>query len=101
MSRYHISLVTSRLFVGIGRGELLLSKDTQLLLLSMWLQLLFSDYNWLQHGCRSFDGKLVEEGHWEDDTDVAVGRSAEYFVVVAWEFLERKRWWVSKSSESL
>ncbi|CAA7019396.1 unnamed protein product [Microthlaspi erraticum] len=62
MSRYHISRVTSRLFVGIGRGELLLSKDTRLLLLTTWLQLLFSDYNWLQHGCRSFDGKLVEEG---------------------------------------
>ncbi|CAH2064448.1 unnamed protein product [Thlaspi arvense] len=62
MSRYHISRVTSRLFVGIGRGELLPSKDTRLLLLTTWLQPLFSDYNWLQHGCRSFDGKLVEEG---------------------------------------
>ncbi|ESQ45455.1 hypothetical protein EUTSA_v10010286mg [Eutrema salsugineum] len=62
MSRYHISRVTSRLFVGIGRGELLPSKDTRLLLLSTWLQPLFKDYNWLQHGCRSFDGTLVEEG---------------------------------------
>ncbi|CAN8278635.1 unnamed protein product [Cochlearia groenlandica] len=62
MFRYHISRVTSRLFVGIGRGELLPSKDTRLLLLSTWLQPLFKDYNWLQHGCRSFDGKLVEEG---------------------------------------
>ncbi|KAF8098439.1 hypothetical protein N665_0266s0007 [Sinapis alba] len=62
VSRYHISRVTSRLFVGIGRGELLPSKDTRLLLLTTWLQPLFKDYNWLQHGCRSFDGKLVEEG---------------------------------------
>ncbi|KFK34324.1 hypothetical protein AALP_AA5G130100 [Arabis alpina] len=62
MSRYHISRVTSRLFIGIGRGELLPSKDTRLLLLTTWLQPLFNDYNWLQHGCRSFDGKLVEEG---------------------------------------
>lgn len=62
VSRYHVSRVTSRLFVGIGRGELLPSKDTRLLLLTTWLQPLFKDYNWLQHGCRSFDGKLVEEG---------------------------------------
>ncbi|CAN6976848.1 unnamed protein product [Brassica rapa subsp. trilocularis] len=62
VSRYHISRVTSRLFVGLGRGELLPSKDTRLLLLTTWLQPLFKDYNWLQHGCRSFDGKLVEEG---------------------------------------
>ncbi|XP_010515449.1 PREDICTED: BTB/POZ domain-containing protein At3g50780-like [Camelina sativa] len=62
MSRYHISRVTSRLFIGIGRGELLPAKDTRLLLLTTWLQPLFNDYNWLQHGCRSFDGKLVEEG---------------------------------------
>ncbi|KAL1189818.1 BTB/POZ domain-containing protein [Cardamine amara subsp. amara] len=62
MSRYHISRVTSRLFIGIGRGELLPSKDTRLLLLTTWLQPLFNDYNWLQHGCRSFDDKLVEEG---------------------------------------
>ncbi|CAH8343168.1 unnamed protein product [Eruca vesicaria subsp. sativa] len=62
VSRYHISRVTSRLFVGIGRGEMLPSKDTRLLLLTTWLQPLFKDYNWLQHGCRSFDGKLVEEG---------------------------------------
>ncbi|XP_010558026.1 PREDICTED: BTB/POZ domain-containing protein At3g50780-like [Tarenaya hassleriana] len=62
MLRYHISRVTSRLFIGIGRGELLPSKDTRLALLRMWLQPLINDYNWLQHGCRWFDAKLVEEG---------------------------------------
>nr|TKR84352.1 hypothetical protein D5086_0000258460 [Populus alba] len=62
VSRYHVSCITSRLFVGIGRGELLPSKDTRHLLLQTWLQPLISDYSWLQHGCRSFDGKVVEEG---------------------------------------
>ncbi|KAG6773974.1 hypothetical protein POTOM_021320 [Populus tomentosa] len=61
-SRYHVSCITSRLFVGIGRGELLPSKDTRHLLLQTWLQPLISDYSWLQHGCRSFDRKVVEEG---------------------------------------
>ncbi|XP_071915394.1 BTB/POZ domain-containing protein At3g50780-like [Coffea arabica] len=62
MSRYHVSCITARLFVGIGRGELLPSKDIRLLLLETWLQPLINDYNWLQHGCRSFDRKVVEEG---------------------------------------
>lgn len=62
VSRHHVSCVTARLFVGIGRGELLPSKDTRHLLLKTWLQPLMNDYSWLQHGCRSFDRKLVEEG---------------------------------------
>lgn len=62
VSRYHISCITARLFIGIGRGELLPSKDTRHLLLQTWLQPLINDYSWLQHGCRSFDRKVVEEG---------------------------------------
>ncbi|XP_068335670.1 BTB/POZ domain-containing protein At3g50780-like [Pyrus communis] len=62
VSRFHVSRITARLFVGIGRGELLPSKDTRQLLLQTWLQPLINDYNWLQHGCRSFDRKIVEEG---------------------------------------
>ncbi|KAK7250845.1 hypothetical protein RIF29_33568 [Crotalaria pallida] len=62
VSRYHVSCISGRLYVGIGRGQLLPSKDTRHLLLQTWLQPLMNDYNWLQHGCRSFDRKLVEEG---------------------------------------
>ncbi|KAK4367683.1 hypothetical protein RND71_011475 [Anisodus tanguticus] len=62
VSRHHVSCITARLFVGIGRGELLPSKDTRNLLLQTWLQPLINDYSWLQHGCRSFDRKVVEEG---------------------------------------
>ncbi|XP_059645244.1 BTB/POZ domain-containing protein At3g50780 [Cornus florida] len=62
VSRHHVSCITARLFVGIGRGELLPSKDTRHLLLQTWLQPLTNDYSWLQHGCRSFDRKVVEEG---------------------------------------
>lgn len=61
-SRYHVSCITARLFVGIGRGELLPSKDVRHLLLQTWLQPLINDYSWLQHGCRTFDRKVVEEG---------------------------------------
>ncbi|GAB4847093.1 hypothetical protein Ancab_026103 [Ancistrocladus abbreviatus] len=62
MTRYHISCITARLFVGIGRGELLPSKDIRHMLLLTWLQPLISDYSWLQHGCRQFDHKVVDEG---------------------------------------
>ncbi|KAK2987492.1 hypothetical protein RJ640_012151 [Escallonia rubra] len=62
VSRHHVSCITARMFVGIGRGELLPSKDTRHLLLQTWLQPLINDYSWLQHGCRSFDRKVVEEG---------------------------------------
>lgn len=62
VNRYHISCITARLFVGIGRGEVLPSKDTRHLLLKTWLQPLIDDYSWLQHGCKSFDRKVVEEG---------------------------------------
>uniref|UniRef100_A0A0E0FDT1 At3g05675-like ankyrin-like domain-containing protein n=1 Tax=Oryza meridionalis TaxID=40149 RepID=A0A0E0FDT1_9ORYZ len=61
-SRHTVSCITARLFVGIGRGEMLPSKNTRLLLLQVWLQPLIDDYSWLQCSCRSFDRKLVEEG---------------------------------------
>ncbi|KAG6415656.1 hypothetical protein SASPL_123070 [Salvia splendens] len=60
--RHHVSMISARLFVGIGRGELLPSKETRHLLLKTWLQPLINDYSWLHHGCRSFDRKVVEEG---------------------------------------
>lgn len=62
VARYHVSVITARLFVGIGRGEILPCKDTRHLLLKTWLEPLINDYSWLQHGCRSFDRKVVEEG---------------------------------------
>ncbi|XP_043708777.1 BTB/POZ domain-containing protein At3g50780-like [Telopea speciosissima] len=62
VSRHLVSCITARLFVGIGKGEILPSKDTRLLLLQTWLQPLIDDYRWLQYGCKSFDRKVVEEG---------------------------------------
>ncbi|GJM95266.1 hypothetical protein PR202_ga11978 [Eleusine coracana subsp. coracana] len=61
-SRYSVSCITARLFVGIGRGEMLPSKNTRLLLLQVWLQALIDDYSWLQSSYRSFDRKIVEDG---------------------------------------
>uniref|UniRef100_A0A0A9EWJ1 At3g05675-like ankyrin-like domain-containing protein n=1 Tax=Arundo donax TaxID=35708 RepID=A0A0A9EWJ1_ARUDO len=62
MHRHLVSCVTARLFIAIGKGEALPSKETRRLLLDVWLQPLMDDYNWLQHGCRWFDRKVVEDG---------------------------------------
>ncbi|KMZ75415.1 BTB/POZ domain-containing protein [Zostera marina] len=62
VSWHLVSCVTARLYVGIGRREILASKDTRHMLLHIWLQPLIEDYDWLQHGCRSFNRKVVEEG---------------------------------------
>jgi len=43
-----VSCITARLFVGIGREEMLPSKNTRLSLLQVWLQPLINDYSWLQ-----------------------------------------------------
>ena len=61
-SRHPMSCITARLFVGIGKGEMLPAKETRQRLLQVWLQPLMEDYAWLQHGCRSFNRKAVEEG---------------------------------------
>ncbi|XP_039130749.1 BTB/POZ domain-containing protein At3g50780-like [Dioscorea cayenensis subsp. rotundata] len=60
--RHLVSRITARLFVGIGRGEMLPSKEIRKLLLNVWFQPLINDYNWLQNSCRSFDRQVVEEG---------------------------------------
>lgn len=62
VSRHLVSCITARIFVGIGKGEMLPSKDTRQMLLQVWLQPLINDYSWLQHGCQSFDRIVVEEG---------------------------------------
>lgn len=67
-SRHAVSRVTARLFVGVGRGEMLPPRDARLRLLQVWLQPLIDDYAWLQRagGSRqaaaAFDRRLVEDG---------------------------------------
>lgn len=62
MSRHGVSRVSSRIFVGIGTGEMVASIETRRSLLLVWLQPLIDDYRWLQRGSRSFDRTVVEEG---------------------------------------
>ncbi|XP_076891700.1 BTB/POZ domain-containing protein At1g63850-like [Bidens hawaiensis] len=60
--RYEISRVTARLFVGIGKGQLLASKESKCLLLQTWLEPFYDDFTWMRRGSRGLDRNLVEEG---------------------------------------
>ncbi|KAH7560949.1 hypothetical protein ACOSP7_016560 [Xanthoceras sorbifolium] len=62
MYRHEISRITAQLCIAIGRGRLLVPKDTRFSLLSTWLEALYEDFGWMRRASRSVDRKLVEDG---------------------------------------
>lgn len=60
--RHEISRVTAQLCIAIGRGHILVPKDTRYSLLSTWLEALYDDFGWMRRASRSVDKKLVEDG---------------------------------------
>ncbi|KAK1436252.1 hypothetical protein QVD17_02031 [Tagetes erecta] len=62
LHRYEISRVTARLFVGIGKGQLLASKDLRCLLLQTWLVPFYDDFAWMKRASRGLDRHLIEDG---------------------------------------
>ncbi|XP_050376494.1 BTB/POZ domain-containing protein At1g63850 [Argentina anserina] len=60
--RYEVSRVTARLFVGIGKGQLLASKDVRFLLLRTWLVPFYDDFGWMRRASRGLDRHLIEDG---------------------------------------
>lgn len=60
--RYEISRVSARLFVGIGKGQLLASKDSRCLLLQTWLVPFYDDFGWMRRASKGLDRHLIEEG---------------------------------------
>lgn len=60
--RYEVSRVTARLFVGIGKGQLLASKEARWMLLKTWLVPFYEDFGWMKRGSKGIDRHLVEEG---------------------------------------
>ncbi|GAV76112.1 hypothetical protein CFOL_v3_19587 [Cephalotus follicularis] len=59
--RYEISRVTARLFVAVGKGQLLASKDARFLLLQTWLVPFYDDFGWMRRASKGFDRHLVED----------------------------------------
>ncbi|XP_052210651.1 BTB/POZ domain-containing protein At1g63850 [Diospyros lotus] len=60
--RYEVSRVTARLFVGIGKGQLLASKDARCLLLRTWLGPFYDDFGWMRRASNGLDRHLIEDG---------------------------------------
>lgn len=60
--RHEISRITAQLCIAIGRGHILVPKETRYSLLSTWLEALYEDFKWMKRASRSVDKKLVEEG---------------------------------------
>lgn len=60
--RYEVSRVTARLFVGIGKGQLLASKDARGLLLRTWLVPFYDDFGWMRRASKGLDRHLIEDG---------------------------------------
>ncbi|XP_057978142.1 BTB/POZ domain-containing protein At1g63850 [Malania oleifera] len=60
--RYEVSRVTARLFVGIGKGQLLASKDARCMLMKTWLVPFYDDFGWMRRASRGLDRHLIEDG---------------------------------------
>ncbi|KAI3943753.1 hypothetical protein MKW98_004258 [Papaver atlanticum] len=60
--RYEVSRVTSRLFVGIGKGQILGSKEVRCLLLRTWLEPFYGDFGWMRRAWKGLDRHLIEDG---------------------------------------
>ncbi|KAK4389258.1 BTB/POZ domain-containing protein [Sesamum angolense] len=60
--RYEVSRVTARLLVGIGKGQLLASKEARCMLLQTWLVPFYDDFGWMRRASKGLDRHLIEDG---------------------------------------
>ncbi|KAM0046665.1 putative chromatin remodeling & transcription regulator BTB-POZ family [Helianthus debilis subsp. tardiflorus] len=62
MYRHKISRITAQLCIAIGRGNILVPKETRCGLLSTWLEALYDDFGWMKRDSRTVHRRLIEEG---------------------------------------
>ncbi|XP_076899662.1 BTB/POZ domain-containing protein At5g60050-like [Bidens hawaiensis] len=62
MYRHKISRITAQLCIAIGRGNILLPKETRASLLSTWLDALYDDFGWMKRDSRTVHWGMIEEG---------------------------------------
>ncbi|GAB4860261.1 hypothetical protein Ancab_011742 [Ancistrocladus abbreviatus] len=82
MYRHEISRITAQLCIAIGRGHLLVPKETRYSLLSTWLEPLYEDFGWMRRACRSIDKKLVEDGL--SQTILTLSLSQQQAILLNW-----------------
>ncbi|CAN8252674.1 unnamed protein product [Cochlearia groenlandica] len=63
MYRHEISKITAQICVGIGKGKILVNRETRFAVLNTWLEALYDDFGWMRRlSSRSLDRKVVEDG---------------------------------------
>lgn len=60
--RFEVSRVTARLFVGMGKGQILASKEVRLSLFQTWLVPFYDDFGWMRRASKGLDRHLIEDG---------------------------------------
>ncbi|PKA55988.1 BTB/POZ domain-containing protein [Apostasia shenzhenica] len=80
--RFEISRVTARLFVGIGKGQILVSKEARSLLLRTWLEPFYEDFGWMRRACKGLDRHLVEDGL--SNTILTLPLAMQQEILLAW-----------------
>lgn len=78
--RYEVSRITARLLVGIGKGQLLASKDSRCMLLQTWLGPFYEDFGWMKRASKGLDRHLIEEGLGNTILTLPIGWQQEIFV---------------------
>ncbi|KAL1569100.1 BTB/POZ domain-containing protein-like protein [Salvia divinorum] len=78
--RYEVSRVTARLFVGIGKRELLASKEARCMLLKTWLVPFYEDFRWMGRASRGLDRHSIEDGLSNTISTLPMALQQEIFV---------------------
>ncbi|OMO67576.1 hypothetical protein CCACVL1_20435 [Corchorus capsularis] len=82
MYRHEISRITAQLCIAIGRGNILVPKDSRFSLLSTWLEALYEDFGWMRRASRSVDKKLVEDGL--SQTILTLSLRQQQIILLSW-----------------
>ncbi|CAM0903226.1 unnamed protein product [Alopecurus aequalis] len=80
--RYEVSRVTARLFVGVGKGQILVSKEARCQLLSTWLEPFYEDFGWMRRACKGLDRHLIEDGL--SNTILTLPLATQQEILLAW-----------------
>ncbi|KAJ6849502.1 putative BTB/POZ domain-containing protein [Iris pallida] len=80
--RYEVSRVTARLFVGIGKGQILVSKEARCLLLRTWLEPFYEDFGWMRRVCKGLDRHSIEDGL--GNTILTLPLAMQQEILLAW-----------------
>jgi len=77
-----VSRVTARLFVGVGKGQILVSKEARGQLLSTWLEPFYEDFGWMRRACKGLDRHLIEDGL--ANTILTLPLATQQEILLAW-----------------